>query len=68
MKRPDKIEWFLRLATFGSAVAVGVIEAWNIWASSRDLSALSIFILVFAVIFASLAYIVKKRRLRMLQT
>ena len=40
MKRPDKIEWFLRLATFGSALAVGVIEAWNIWASSRDLSAL----------------------------
>jgi hypothetical protein len=68
MKRSDKIEWFLRIVTFGSALAVGIIGAWSIWVSSRDVSALLVFILAFTAIFVSVAYVVKKRQLRMSQT
>jgi hypothetical protein len=68
MKRSERIEWFLRIATFGSALAVGVIGAWSIWVSFKDVSTLLVFILAFAAIFASMIYIVKKGKLRMLQT
>ena len=68
MKRSEKIERFLKIATFGSALAVGVIGAWSIWVSFKDVSTLLVFILVFAAIFASMVYIVKKGKLRMLQT
>jgi hypothetical protein len=68
MKRSERIEWFLRITTFGSALAVGVIGAWSIWVSFKDLSTLLAFTLAFAIIFASVVYIVKKRRLRMFQT
>ena len=68
MKRSERIEWFLRIATFGSALAVGIIGGWSIWVSFKDISTLLIFTLAFAAIFASVVYIVKKRKLRMLQT
>jgi hypothetical protein len=68
MKGSKRIEWFLRIAAFGSALAVGVIGAWSIWLSFKDLSTLLVFTLVFAAIFASMVYIVKKGKLRMLQT
>jgi hypothetical protein len=68
MKRSDRTEWFLRIATFGSALAVGIIGAWSIWVSFKDVSTLLIFTLAFAAIFASVVYVVKKRKLRMLQT
>jgi hypothetical protein len=68
MRKSEKIEWFLRIATFGSALAVGVIGAWSIWLSFKDLSTLLAFILAFAIIFAFVVYIVKKRKLRMFQT
>ena len=68
MKRSERVEWFLRIATFGSALAVGVIGAWSIWVSFKDVSTLLVFILVFPTIFASMVYIVKKGKLRMLQT
>jgi hypothetical protein len=68
MKGSERIEWFLRIATFESALAVGVIGAWSIWVSFKDVSTLLIFTLAFATIFASVVYIVKKRKLRMLQT
>jgi hypothetical protein len=68
MKMSDKIEWFLRIVTFGSGLAVGIIGAWSIWVSFKDISALLIFTLAFATIFASVVYIVKKRKLRILQT
>jgi hypothetical protein len=35
MKRSEKIEWLLRIATFGSALAVGIIAAWSIWVAFR---------------------------------
>jgi hypothetical protein len=68
MKRSDKIEWFLRIATFGAALAVGVLEAWSVWSSSRNLAELLLFILMLTTIFTLLVYIARKRRLRMLQT
>jgi hypothetical protein len=68
MKRSDKIEWFLRIATFGSALVVGIIGAWSIWVFFKDVSTLLVFILAFTTIFVSMVYVVKKRKLRMLQT
>jgi len=35
MKMSDKIEWFLRIVTFGSGLAVGIIGAWSIGCLSR---------------------------------
>jgi hypothetical protein len=67
MKRSERIEWFLRIAVFGSALAVGIIGAWSIWRSFKDVSPLLVFILFFTTIFGSVLYIVKKRKLRMLQ-
>ena len=64
----DKIEWFLRIVTFGSGLAVGIIGAWNVWTFFKDLLVLLVFILAFAIIFALVVYVVWKRRLRMLQT
>jgi hypothetical protein len=68
MKRSERTEWFLRIAAFGSALAVGIIGAWSIWVSFKDISTLLVFTLAFAAVFASVVYIVKKRKLRMLQT
>jgi hypothetical protein len=68
LKRSERIEWFLRIVTFGSALVVGIIGAWSIWVSFKDTLTLFVFILAFAAIFASMIYIVKKRKLRMLQT
>jgi hypothetical protein len=68
MKRSERIEWFLRIAAFGSALAVGVIGAWSVWASFKDVLALLIFTLAFAAVFVSVVHVVKKRKLRMFQT
>lgn len=68
MRRSDRTEWFLRIATFGSALAIGIIGAWSIWVSFKNISTLLIFTLAFAAIFAFMVYIVKKRKIRMLQT
>ena len=66
--RSAKIEWLLRIGVFGSLLAVGVLGALNIWQTLHDLIALSVFIVVFAIVFFSLAYVVKKRKLGMLET
>ncbi len=66
--RVQKIEWFLRIAVFGSALFAGVITAWSIWTSTGNLQALLLFILTFLTLFLSVAYIVRMRKLRMLQT
>jgi len=68
MRRSDKIEWVLRIAVFGSALAVGVVGSFGMWVSTRDYWALLLFGLIFAAVFSSLVYILRRRKLRMLQT
>lgn len=68
MKRSDKIEWFLRIVVFGSALVVGIIGALNVWASLQDYNAVVLFVSVFVILFVSMVYLVKRRKLRMLQT
>ncbi len=68
MRRSDKIEWFLRIAVFGSALVVGIFGSWNVWVYTQDYGALLLFVLAFIALFSSMIYIVKKRKLRMLQT
>jgi hypothetical protein len=68
MRRSDKIEWFLRIAVFGSALAVGVIGSFGMWVSTRDYWALLVFGLIFAAVFSSPVYIVRRGKLSMLQT
>jgi len=68
MKRSDKIEWFLRIVVFGSALVVGIIGALNVWASLQDYNAVVLFVSVFVILFVSMVYLVKTRKLRMLQT
>ncbi len=63
-----KIEWFLRCVVFGAALVIGMIGAWSVWSAFQDYGALSLFILVFALIFVSLVYIVRKRNLGILET
>ena len=68
MRRSERIEWFLRIGVFGSALVVGVLGAWGVWQSLHDYGALSLFVLVFAILLVSMAYIVRKRKLGMLET
>jgi hypothetical protein len=68
LNRSDKIEWFLRLAVFGSALVVGIIGGLNVWASLQDYTALLLFVLAFVILFVSMVYLVRRRKLRMLQT
>jgi hypothetical protein len=75
LTKSGRIEWFFRIATFGSAVVAGIIGAWGIWVSFKDISTFLIytltfamFTLAFATIIAFVICIVKKRKLRMLQT
>jgi hypothetical protein len=62
------MECLLRTAVFGAALMVGVVGAWTIWQSFHDYSALSLFLFAFAILFVSMAYIVKRRKLGMLET
>lgn len=68
VKRSDKIEWFLRIAVFGSALVMGIIGAWNVWASLRDYTALLLFALAFIILFSLMVYLVRRRKLGMLET
>jgi hypothetical protein len=68
MKRAEKIEWLLRIGVFGSSIAVGVLGGWSVWRAFHDLGALLLFALVFAILLVSMAYIVKRRKLGMLET
>lgn len=68
MKRREKIEWFLRIAVFGLALVVGLIGAMNVWTSLQDYTALLLFVAVFVILFVSMVYLVKRRKLKMLQT
>jgi hypothetical protein len=52
MRRSDKIEWLLRIAVFGFALAGGIIGALNIWQSSKDYAAPLPFVLAFAVLYS----------------
>lgn len=67
MKRSEKIEWLLRVVTFGSALVVGIIGVWSFW-RSQDYNGLLLFVLAFGILYAVLIYIVKRRKLRMLET
>jgi hypothetical protein len=68
MRQSEKKEWLLRIGVFGSALAVGALGSYGIWQSFHDYGALLLFVLIFAVLLASLAYIVRKRKLGMLET
>ncbi len=68
MNKKGKIEWFLRVAVFGAALIVGLVGAWSVWSTFQDYGALSLFILVFTLIFVLLIYIVRRRNLGMLET
>jgi hypothetical protein len=68
MRQSERKEWLLRIGVFGSALAVGALGLIGIWTSLHDYNALLLFVLIFAILFASLAYIVRKRNLRMLET
>ena len=68
MRRSAKIEWLLRIGVFGSLLAVGALGAWGIWQTLHDLGALLFFILFFAILLLSVAYVVKTRKLGMLET
>ena len=68
MRRSEKIEWFLRIVVFGSAVVVGVVGSWAMWVSTRDYGPLLLFVLAFVAVFGSMIYLVKRKGLRMLQT
>jgi hypothetical protein len=65
--RPNQIEWLLRITVFGLALVPGIAGSWSIWESARDYGQLLLFILAFVVLYASMIYIVKKRKLKMLQ-
>jgi heme A synthase len=68
MKRSEKIDWILRIAVFGSALVVGIIGAWNVWASLRDYTALLLFVFAFIILFSLMVYLVRRRKLGMLET
>jgi hypothetical protein len=68
MRRSEKTEWLLRIIVFGSALAVGVFGAWGIWQSFHDYGTLLLFVLFFAILFVSMAFIVRRRKLGMLET
>ncbi len=68
MNKKGKIEWFLRVAVFGAALVIGIVGAWSVWLAFQDFGALALFILVFALIFILLIYIVRRRKLGMLET
>jgi energy-converting hydrogenase Eha subunit E len=64
----NKIEWLLRAAVFGAALAVGIAGAWSVWSAFHDYLALLLFVVVFAFIFILLIYVVRRRNLGMLET
>ena len=68
MKRSEKIDCILRIAVFGSALVVGIIGAWNAWASLRDYTALLLFVFAFIILFSLMVYLVRRRKLGMLET
>jgi heme A synthase len=68
MKRSEKIDWILRIAVFGSALVVGIIGAWNVWASLRDYTALLLFVFAFIILFSLMVYLIRRRKLGMLET
>jgi hypothetical protein len=68
VKRSDRIEWLLRILVFGSALIPGVIAAWSIWVYTHSSEALALSILAFLAMYVSIIYIVKRRKLKMLQT
>jgi len=68
MRQSEKIEWLLRIAVFGSALAVGALGAWSIWQSFHDYAVLLLFVFFFAILFILVAYIVRRRKLGMLET
>jgi hypothetical protein len=53
---------------FGSAIAVGFLGTLSVWESFHNSWALLIFVLIFAAIFWFMVYVVKKRKLGMLET
>jgi hypothetical protein len=65
--RPNQLEWLPRIAVFGFALVPDIVGSWSIWEFAHDYGQLFLFILAFAVLYASMIYIVKKRKLKMLQ-
>jgi len=68
MRWSERLEWFLRILVFGSVPVVGALEAWSIWQSLHDYRALTLFALIFVAFFAAIVYLVRRRRLGMLET
>jgi hypothetical protein len=68
MKRNVIIEWFLRCVVFGAVLIIGIMGALSVWSAFQDYSALLLFVLVFALVFILMVYIVRKRHLGMLET
>jgi len=68
MKRSEKTDWILRIAVFGSALVVGIIGAWNVWASLLDYTALLLFVFALIILFSLMVYLVRRRKLGMLET
>jgi hypothetical protein len=65
--RPNQLEWLLRTVVFGFALVPGIVGSWSIWEFAHDYGRLFLFIFAFVVLYASMIYIVKKRKLKMLQ-
>jgi hypothetical protein len=66
--RPNQIEWLLRITVFGIALIPSIACSWSLWESTHDYGQLLIFIFAFAILYASMIYVVKKRKLKMLGT
>ena len=67
MRRSERIEWLLRVVTFGSVLVVGITGAWSFW-RSQDYNGLLLFVLAFGILYAVLICIVRRRKLGMLET
>ena len=67
MRRSERIEWLLRVVTFGSVLVVGITGAWSFW-RSQDYYGLLLFVLAFGILYAVLICIVRRRKLGMLET
>ena len=52
---------------FGFALLPGIVAAWSIWVYTHDSEEFVLFAIAFLAIYVSVIYIVKRRKLKMLQ-